>query len=132
MKRSYLVFIVAALVLITSIFWFVNSGPSLKLADNLQFVVILVILIFAVFIGVKRFTSERRGQPSEDELSKKIMQKAAAVSYYFSIYLWLALMYIADKGEYETHILFGGGILGMALILAISWVVIYFFGMKSE
>ncbi|OGU58530.1 MAG: hypothetical protein A2X64_01415 [Ignavibacteria bacterium GWF2_33_9] len=132
MKKSYLVFIVATLVLISAILWFYNSGTSFKILDNLHLVVIFVVVFFAVFIGVRRFTSERRGEPSEDELSKKIMQKASSASYYISLYLWLLLMYIADKGKYETDVLFGSGILGMALIFFLTWVFFYFRGLRNE
>ncbi|HPO63313.1 MAG TPA: DUF2178 domain-containing protein [Candidatus Kapabacteria bacterium] len=132
MKRSYLIFGVVVLVLITVGFWFFSAGSSMEISENLQFPIIIIIVGFAVFIGIKRFKSEKRGEPAEDELSKKIMQKAAAVSYFISIYLWLVLMYIAGKGGNDNEVLFGWGILGMAVIFFISWVVIYFVGIKNE
>jgi len=132
MKRSYLIFGVVVLVLITVGFWFFSAGFSMEISESLQFPIIIIIVGFAVFIGIKRFKSEKRGEPAEDELSKKIMQKAAAISYFISIYLWLVLMYIAGKGGNDNEVLFGWGILGMAVIFFISWVIIYFVGIKNE
>ena len=76
MKRSYLIFGVVVLVLITVGFWFFSAGFSMEISESLQFPIIIIIVGFAVFIGIKRFKSEKRGEPAEDELSKKIMQKA--------------------------------------------------------
>lgn len=133
MKRSYIVFAVAGLVLLSVLFWFFNSNSSINSGENiLQFLVILVLVIFGIFFGIRRFKSERRGEPAEDELSKKIMQKAASISYFISLYLWLLLMYISGEGYKETEVLFGWGILGMGVIFAVTWVIIYFFGTNRE
>jgi hypothetical protein len=70
MKRSLIVFIVAGLVLISTGLWFVTSASVCKPIDLLQFGVILIVVGFALFLGYKRLTSERRGEPAEDELSK--------------------------------------------------------------
>lgn len=133
MKRSYLVFAVAGMVLLSVLFWFFNSNSSINFGENiLQFLVILVLVIFGIFFGIRRFKSEKRGEPAEDELSKKIMQKAASISYFISLYLWLLLMYISGEGYAETEVLFGWGILGMGVIFAVTWVIIYFFGTNKE
>jgi hypothetical protein len=41
-------------------------------------------------------SSAKRGQPAVDEFSKRILQKAAALSYYISICLWLLIIYLTD------------------------------------
>ena len=60
------------------------------------------------------------------------MQKTAAWSYYVSLYLWLAIMYFSDKLHYETHTIIGAGILGMAVIFAICWLIFNFRGIRNE
>lgn len=100
--------------------------------DIASFGVIFLVLVFAVVLGFKRLGSAKRGEPAEDELSKKVMQKTAALSYYISIYLWLFIMYIQDKVNLETHSIIGIGILGMAVIFTVSWLVIHFIGIKNE
>ena len=41
-------------------------------------------------------------------------------------------MYYSDKTTLENHTLIGTGILGMAIIFAVTWVVIQFRGVKNE
>lgn len=132
MKKSYLAFLVTALVLISVVIWLGNSELSIDYMELSQLIVILLLIGFGVFFGVKRLKSEKKGEPVEDELSKKIMRKAAAISYFISIYLWLGIMYISDKKWFETEELFGLGIIGMALVLAVTWVLVYFIGLKNE
>ena len=92
----------------------------------------LVVVGFALFVGYKRLTSVKKGEPVEDELSKKVLQKTAALSYYISLYLWLAVMYVSDKRDYETHVLLAAGILGMAVVYAICWLVYNFRGVRND
>jgi peptidoglycan/LPS O-acetylase OafA/YrhL len=132
MKKAVLVFIVAALVLATVAVWIFSVPATLKLMDLVSFGVIIIIVAFAVFIGFKRLNSARRGEPAEDELSKKIMQKTASLSYYISLYWWLVIMYFIDKLNYETHTFIAAGILGMAVIFAGCWLVFNFRGVRNE
>jgi peptidoglycan/LPS O-acetylase OafA/YrhL len=132
MKKTVLVFIVAALLLITTGIWYFSTNGSLNPFDLLTFGIIVLVVAFAIFVGLKRLTSVKRGEPAEDELSKKIMRKTSSVSFYISLYLWLAIMYFSDRFNYETHTIIGTGILGMALIFGISWLVINFSGIKNE
>jgi peptidoglycan/LPS O-acetylase OafA/YrhL len=132
MKKGVIVFILAALVLVTTGIWFFSSTEKFKLYEFVGFGVIILVVGFAVFIGFKRLSSAKRGEPAEDELSKKVMQKTAALSYYVSLYLWLAIMYFSDKIKYETHTVIGAGILGMAITFAICWLVFNFRGIRNE
>ena len=75
MKKSIIVFAVAALVLVTTVLWMLSSSGSLKTFDLVSFGIIFILVAFAIFIGFKRLGSARRGEPVEDELSKKVMQK---------------------------------------------------------
>jgi peptidoglycan/LPS O-acetylase OafA/YrhL len=132
MKRAIFVFILVVLVLITVGIWIFSRSSELKLTDLVSFAVIILVLGFAVFVGYKKFNSARRGEPAEDELSKKVMQKTAGLSYYISLYLWLAIMYFSDKFKYETHTFIAAGILGMAVTFAICWLVFNFRGIRNE
>jgi len=60
------------------------------------------------------------------------MQKTASLSYYVSLYLWLAIMYFSDRINYETHTIIGAGILGMAVIFAVCWLFFNFRGVRNE
>jgi len=130
MKKSFLAVIVSVLVLITTVLW-ISDALSLSLGEYIQFLIIGILVCFGLYVGYRRFTSEKRGQPAEDEFSKKILQKSAAISYYVSLYLWLVIMYLTDRLKIETDIMFGWGILGMALIFAGSWIYFNLRGMKD-
>jgi len=127
-----IIFIVAAVILVTTGFWFFTSRSAFKPADLVMYGVIIVVVGFALFVGYKRLTSVKKGEPVEDELSKKVLQKTAALSYYISLYLWLAVMYVSDKRDYETHVLLAAGILGMAVVYAICWLVYNFRGVRND
>jgi peptidoglycan/LPS O-acetylase OafA/YrhL len=132
MKKAVLVFVIAALVLITCGIWFFSSSASFTPLNLFNFGVIFLVVGFAIYFGFKRLISAKRGEPAEDELSKKIMRKTAAMSYFISLYLWLALMYFSDRINLETHSVIGIGILGMAITFAICWLVFNFRGIKNE
>ena len=93
---------------------------------------IILVVGFAVFIGYKRVTSAKRGEPAEDELSKKVMLRTSSLSFYISLYLWLVIMYFSDKLKLETHTIIGVGILGMAVTFAICWIYFNFRGVRNE
>jgi peptidoglycan/LPS O-acetylase OafA/YrhL len=132
MKKVVVALIVAVLVLIATGLRFFLSTEELKPFELVNFGVIILVVAFAAFIGYKRLSSVKRGEPPEDELSKKVMQKTSSLSYYISLYLWLAIMYFSEKFNYETHTIIGGGIMGMAVVFAVCWLVFNFRGIKNE
>jgi len=132
MKKTVVLFIIGALVLITTGFWIFSGSSQVETAELVSLVVIVLVVAFALFVGYKRLTSVKKGEPAEDEMSKKIMQKTSSLSYYISLYLWLAIMYFSDKSNFETHTIIGAGILGMAVIFAVCWLVYNFRGVRNE
>lgn len=132
MKKSVIVFIIAALVLIPTLIWIFSGSGPVKPMELVNLGVIVIIVLFALFFGYKRLNSARKGEPPEDELSKKVMQKTSSLSYYISLYLWLALMYFSEKLNYEAHTIIGAGILGMAIVFAVCWLVFNFRGIRNE
>lgn len=132
MKRSILVFAVAVLILVTVGIWYF-SYPNLS--GSIEFVhlgVILLLVVFAVFVGFKRLTSEKRGEPTEDELTKRILQRTAAVSYYISLYLWVLVLIVKDRVSMDVEVLIGTGILGMAVTFAVCWLYFNYRGVRNE
>lgn len=132
MKKSLIVFIVAGLVLMATGLWFFSSVKEFNSMDLLHFGVIILIVGFAVFVGFKRLSNVKRGEPVEDELSKKVLQKTAAVSYYVSLYIWVFIIFLKDRVKFETEGLLGIGILAMAVTFGISWLIINFKGIKND
>ena len=128
MKRAIITGIVALLVVGTIALWIINaerssgSGFSLNGSSILMITISVVILVYGILILFKGVRDAKNRLPSRDELSKKILLRGAATSYYVSIYLWLAIMYFEERIELERSSLIGAGILGMAIIFALSWL----------
>ncbi len=132
MKKAVIIFIVAALVIVAVVLWILSSSGNFKLIDIANFGIIFLLVALAVLLGYRRLSSARRGEPTEDELSKKVMRKTSSLAYYISLYVWLLIMFLSDKLDYETHTIIGMGILGMAVVFAVCWLVINFTGIKNE
>lgn len=132
MKRAIILFVIVALVLVTTTLWIFSANGNFSQFDVLSFGIIAIVVAFALFVGYQRLTSARRGEPVEDELSKKVLQKTAALSYYISLYLWVAMIFIKDRVTLDTEELLGAGILGMALVFALSWLFFHFRGIRNE
>jgi len=122
MKRSIIVAVLAVLVTATIVVWMLNSeGPISGKAIGMGSIQ-LVVLVFAAFAVYRRWTAAKNKLPAEDEMSKKILVRSTATSYHVSLFMWLALMYFEERINLEGHELIGGGILGMAIIFALSWI----------
>jgi len=132
MKRTILVFAISFLILLSVVMWFYSSGQYYSATDAIQFGIILLLVVFAMFIGYKRLKSAKRGEPVEDELSKKILLRTASTSYYISLYIWVFILFIKDRISYDTEELIGYGILGMALSFAICWLLFNFRGIRHD
>ena len=127
-RTSFVILLIGVVTLSLGAWVYYSKNDSLEIADLMQYAIIVVLLAFALIIGIRRLKSERRGEPAEDELSKKIMQKAASTAFYISLYWWLVMSYLSDNWEMETGSVIGRGILGMALIFVLSW---FFYKMKG-
>jgi hypothetical protein len=131
MNRTIVIFVVAAMVLISLILWVLNSQFSVNAQEMPMIAIVLIVVGFAIFVGMNRAKSMLRKEPVEDELSQAVMTKASSISYYVSIYLWLLIMYVSDKTTMPAHTLIGPGILGMAILFVLSWVAIKMTGVKN-
>jgi hypothetical protein len=131
MKKMIVSFVISALVLASLVVWALKGHISGNTQEIVMAGIVLVLVAFAVYLGVSRLRSRLRREPGEDELSRKVMTRASSLAYYISIYFWLFIMYISDKTSLEAHSLVGGGILGMAFIFLLCWLGVKAFGMKN-
>ena len=131
MKKTIVTFVISALIVASLALWALKG----QIAGNTQEIVmagiVLVLVGFAVTLGVSRLRSHLRREPGEDELSRMVMTRASSLAYYVSIYMWLFVMYISDKTTLAAHSLVGAGILGMAVIFLFCWLGVKIFGMKN-
>lgn len=101
---------------------FYRMQGKINASELFMFAALVLVAVFAVILGIRRFREERRGEPAEDEMSKMISLKAAATSFFISLYFWLALSYIISERDIEVESAIGAGIIGMSLIFAGSWL----------
>ena len=127
-RTSFVILLFGVVTLSLGAWVYYSKNDSLEIADLIQYAIIVVLVAFALIFGIRRLKSERRGEPAEDELSKKIMQKATSTAFYVSLYWWLVMSYLSENWEMETGSVIGRGILGMAFIFVLSW---FFYKVKG-
>jgi peptidoglycan/LPS O-acetylase OafA/YrhL len=132
MKRAFITLAVSLLVLATTALWFFKVQKSVTGPEVLTFGIILVLVGFGLYFAYMRLTGARRGEPAEDELSKRVMQKTAAWSYYISLYMWVFMIWLKDRVTLDTEQVLGAGILSMAVIFFLCWIFIRLRGMRNE
>jgi peptidoglycan/LPS O-acetylase OafA/YrhL len=132
MKRGVIALVVSLLVLATTLMWFFKVETSVKTEEILTFGIIIILVGFGLYFAWRRFSSARRGEPQEDELSKRMIQKTAAWSYYISLYMWVFMIWLKDRVTMDTEQVLGAGILSMAVIFFACWIVIRVRGLRHE
>jgi len=125
-------FVISALVLVSLALWALKGHIAGNAQEMIMGAIVLLVVGFAVYLGISRLRSHRSGETAEDELSKTVMRRASSLAYYISIYLWLFVMYVSDKTKLEAHSLVGAGIAAMAVVFVLCWLGVKLFGMKSE
>lgn len=132
MKRVWIAFAVAFLVLATSAIWFFSTEDHNVGFEIVTFGVIIVLAGLGLLFAFRRLSSVKRDEPQEDELSKKILQKSSAWSYYISLYMWVFMIWLKDRVTLDTEQVLGAGILSMAVIWFTCWIVIRLRGIRNE
>lgn len=132
MKKTLFIAVLSVVVLVTMIFGVFRSAKSMDTQEILMMVILFIVAIFAIVLAFGRLKSVKQNLPAEDEMSKGIKRKAAATAYYVSIYMWLAMMMLEEHINLERRALIGGGILGMALIFALSWAYHNYIGRSHD
>jgi hypothetical protein len=137
MKKIFLPLFIVTYAVILSGIWIFQTGSIAEEArpvftEYFYVGIISIFFLIGIYIGYKRIKRKKAGMPEEDEMSRKIAQKAAATSFYISLFLWLGLIYLQDRILTDIRLLFGYGMLGMALIFVFSWFFYSFKGVIHE
>jgi peptidoglycan/LPS O-acetylase OafA/YrhL len=122
MKKTILITLVTVMVVATFILWIANTELSFDAGTILMILIPVVVLAFAAIRLIRGISDARNQMPPEDELSKMILQRAGATAFQLSLFLWLVIGGVEDRIELEGHTIIGAGILGMAILFALSWV----------
>lgn len=131
MKQPYyLIFSISALIIAAL---FIMRSEGIFLAENSKMTIILIVIgLLALIVAVIRYKSFKNREPVEDEYTKKVMRKTASYSFYVSFYLWLFVSYFSEDSGMDTQQIIGLGIVGMAIVFVISWVVVKLTGLRNE
>lgn len=131
MKKSvyFILGVVASLIIGLTIYL---SQTLFDLKEIIMLIALSLLIIFALFIGVRKIKSIKNNEPTEDEYSMNHKKLAASKSYMISLYLWLGILYLNSNSSIDSEILIGGGIIGMGILFAITWLFYYFRGTNNE
>lgn len=132
MKRGIVALFVSATVLASTAYWFFGTEKSVNAGEILSFGIIIILVGFGIWFAVRRFSSAHKGEPQEDELSKRLVQKTAAWSYYISLYMWVFLIWLKDRVTMDTEEVLGAGILSMAVIFILCFIFHRLRGLRHE
>lgn len=125
MKKVFLPIFILTWTLVLTGLWIIQ--PSKSTSTALEYIFVVVIFLFFLlggYLGYGRMKRKKQGLPEEDELSIKIAQKSAAISFYLSLVLWLTLIFIQSHFFIDIKWLLSFGMIGMAIIFVISWLII--------
>lgn len=100
-------------------------------SENIFVGIIVVLFIIGIVLSIKRYSSSKQGLPEEDEMSTKIVNKAASISYFLSLILWLVIIFLNTTTTLNTGIIVGYGIIGMAVIFVLNLVYFQFRGVND-
>ncbi len=121
--RKTILLITTSCGVLAGVFVWLRSSEKVINPSEVGMIGAVVLMVgFALFLGFRRLRSLKENLPAEDEMSKKILRRGAATSYYVSMYMWLAFMFFEERINLERSTLIGAGILGMAVIYALSWI----------
>ena len=111
MRKAIFIFVIAGIVLAGVTAWFFLGEFEIFWQEAGMIFGLVMVISFAVALGIRRIRSIRKNQPPEDELSKVVLKRASSTAYYVSLYSWLALMILSDTLEMDVSTLIGMGIM---------------------
>jgi hypothetical protein len=126
---------IVALILVSALlcgFWLFKSTALAGKMSAPESSAFLLLAGFGIMAGFRRITGFKKGEPVEDELSRSILRRTAALAFYISLYLWLAMAYISGKSALAAEQLIGYGIIGMAVVFVGCWAYFRIRGVKDE
>ena len=120
--RTQLIFFLALTVSLTVGAWAYNSVSPLGWEELAAYGGMGVMVVIVLVMVWRRRQSEKQGLPADDEMSKGAEKMAAAKAFHYSILLWTLLFMLTVDTGVATHVLMGGGIIGMGLLYLGLWV----------
>ena len=130
--KTALIVILAGTITFSAGLWAYSTMEHLGAFEIAIAVLVAFIAIFSLIIGMKRIKDEKKGLTAEDELSKNIKQKAAAMAFMYSFYLWTAIIIFTVDTSLQIEIPIGIGIMGMGILFIGFWIYYSKTGIDNE
>lgn len=130
--KSLISFISPILGLTLLCLWVYMAKEPFNTIGYLIFGLSILMIGFGLYFKIQRFNSEKSGLNPDDELSKRIKEKAAAKAFSFSIYMWVFIILFLVEMEPRDKIIIGLGIIGMGLIFFLNWLYFSKTGISDE
>ena len=100
------------------------------IGEKLGVIIIIMIALLMAVYALRRIRAMQKGEPLEDELSKKVLNMAATRSFYISLYWMLAIMlfekmfaeFLFNSESLDASQALGGAITGMVIIFFFNWL----------
>jgi len=130
--KSILSFISPTLGIILLGLWVYMAKEPFNTIGYLIFGLSILMIGFGLYFRLQRFNNEKSGLNPDDELSKKIKEKAGSKAFSFSIYMWVFIILFLIDMEPRDKIIIGLGILGMGFIFFLNWLYYTKVGISDE
>lgn len=129
-KKHMIIFLAGIVSIIVGLILFTVLAGGFNTESYFVIIITALFLLFAV----PRFIVNRKDKVVNDEFSKRLLQVAAARSFYITLYTWLAMLWFARPlsdlaPEPVSQIGIGIGI--MAVVFLINAVILQFTGIKD-
>ena len=122
----------AGTVTFTGGLWAHTMMEPLGLFEYIVAGAVLVIVVISLIMAKGRLRDEKMGIPPEDELTNAIKQKAAAMTFVSSFYVWLVLLVFTVDSDTRAEVPLGIGILAMGIIFFGFWLYYSKMGIENE
>ncbi len=113
-------------------FWVYKAKEPFDTAGYFIFGLSMLMIAFGVYFKIQSYKNEKAGLTSDDELSKRIKEKAAAKAFVISVYMWVFVILFLLGAEPRVKIIIGFGLLGMVLIFFLNWFYYSKVGISNE
>ncbi|MBM7584617.1 hypothetical protein JOC86_001154 [Bacillus pakistanensis] len=123
MKMKYIVLGVISLGIVLGMLLQIFNllGANDYFSAALLLIGLISFVSYISMIMKKLFPEFKHGLPSDDERSKKVKYYSAGRAYFFSLYIWIALLAFQKYLDSDDTLILG--ILGMVLSLFVSWLI---------
>lgn len=114
--KTMLLMVIAGSVAFSVALWFYMQKAPMAMREIVVACLVGLIVLASVLIASKRIKNEKKGLSNDDELSLRIKERAAAISFTGSFLIWnFILLFLADK-QLSNAAVIGVGIIAQGLL----------------